>query len=340
MEVREEYIKRRDALVNALNAIDGVTCPMPKGAFYCVAKLPVEDAEHFCQWLLESFDVNGDTLMMAPGAGFYSDPNNGKDEVRLAYVLNSDDLLKCAKIIEEGLKAYPGIEVQETSGAVLVSAAAGEVWDELVAFCVQKNWGGLENLSLIPGTLSPEECRFEYRDSLFKSHAPGRYLIWKVHFVLKKSPHEVHTQYGAIQEELNQRNIQNPTIADIREVVCYIRQSKLPDPKKLPNGGSFFKNPVVTKVQYDALKEKHPNLVAYPSGSDMKLAAGWLIDNLGWKGKRMGKVGVHDKQALVLVNYEDGSGKDIYDLSQAIIQEVSQAYDVELEREVRVVTSS
>lgn len=108
MDVRTEYIKRRDALVNALNNIDGVVCPLPKGAFYCVAQLPVENAEHFCQWLLESFDVDGETLMMAPGAGFYTDPENGKSEVRLAYVLNSDDLLKCTKIIEEGLKVYPG----------------------------------------------------------------------------------------------------------------------------------------------------------------------------------------------------------------------------------------
>ncbi|MBA5630016.1 UDP-N-acetylmuramate dehydrogenase [Moheibacter lacus] len=265
-----------------------------------------------------------------------------------------------------------GIEiVSETDEFVEVKVQSGENWHNFVQWTLAHNFGGLENLSLIPGnagtapmqnigaygveikdTMSElsaleistgkirkftnEECQFGYRESVFKNELKNQFIILDVTFKLTKKNHELHTNYGAIQSELEKLNIQNPTIQDISKAVINIRQSKLPDPKEIGNAGSFFKNPVISKTQFEAIQKEFPNISAYPSGNELKLAAGWLIENAGWKGKRFGDAGVHEKQALVLVNYGKASGKEIFDLSQSILDDVQEKFGILLEREVNI----
>ncbi|MBW6497494.1 MAG: UDP-N-acetylmuramate dehydrogenase [Bacteroidales bacterium] len=266
-----------------------------------------------------------------------------------------------------------GIEVvEENESEVVVKAAAGEDWDQFVSFCVLHGWGGLENLSLIPGHVgsspiqnigaygvelkdcfesleafekdngqvryfSAQACQFGYRDSIFKREAKGKYVILSVNFRLRKKNHLLNLGYGAIQAELQQRGVLQPTIADVREVVCSIRQSKLPDPAVTGNAGSFFKNPVVEQSVFERLKAEYPGLVAFPDKGGMKLAAGWLIEQAGWKGFREGDAGVHPLQALVLVNYGKASGGEIAALSEKIKASVSKTFGVSLETEVNIV---
>lgn len=266
-----------------------------------------------------------------------------------------------------------GIEIiSRTNDSVIVKAAAGENWHEFVNYCVNKGFGGLENLSLIPGNVgscpiqnigaygvevkdhilsvetvdlqsgeilifSNEECRFGYRDSIFKKDIKGKIAICSVTFELKLDP-EVHLEYGAIQQELAAMGIENPTIADISKAVCAIRQSKLPDPKLLGNAGSFFKNPTVDQKFAEKLAEIFPKLVSYPLGdAKVKLAAGWLIEQCGWKGFRDGEAGVHEKQALVLVNYGNASGSSLLTLAHRIQNSVYERFGVQLEMEVNVI---
>jgi UDP-N-acetylmuramate dehydrogenase len=266
-----------------------------------------------------------------------------------------------------------GIEIiEESEHDIIVRVGAGEVWHDVVMWAVNNNYGGIENLSLIPGSVgaspmqnigaygveikdvlthveafhiqnrevhnfSNDACKFGYRESVFKRELKGAYVIVYVTFKLSKSP-KLNLDYGAIREVLNERNISNPTIKDVSDAVIHIRQSKLPDPKVIGNAGSFFKNPAVKKEQYQALQVKYPNMPSYPlNETHVKVPAGWLIEQAGWKGKDFGNYGVHDKQALVLVNRGGASGQDIYDLSTKIVEDIEAKFGIELEREVNVV---
>jgi UDP-N-acetylmuramate dehydrogenase len=270
------------------------------------------------------------------------------------------------------LNEIPGITVVgEDERHVQVKAGAGVPWHDFVLHCVEQNWGGVENLSLIPGkvgaapmqnigaygveikdtflslealrisdgelvTFDREACRFGYRESFFKREGRDQFVILSVTFQLDKAPHTLHTTYGNIQQELEQRGIQHPTIQDVSEAVIAIRRSKLPDPAVLGNAGSFFKNPVVEAGVLEAIRVEHPDVVAYPAEGGYKLAAGWLIERAGWKGHRRNGHAVHDRQALVLVNHGGATGQEVFDLSTDILRSVQERFGVELEREVNI----
>lgn len=255
---------------------------------------------------------------------------------------------------------------------VLVTAKAGENWHEFVIYCLNKNYGGLENLSLIPGnvgtspmqnigaygteikdhfvnckvlnlktleveTFDLEKCRFGYRDSIFKQEGKDQYVILEVSFKLTTQNHTIKTEYGAIQSELENLRIVNPTIQDVSKAVINIRQSKLPDPKKIGNAGSFFKNPTIPLAQFGDLKLKFENIQGYPNGNFVKVPAGWLIEQCGWKGKQIGNVASHQLQSLVIINATgNASGKEIFDFSTLIIDSVKEKFGIELEREVNI----
>ncbi|HPZ26374.1 MAG TPA: UDP-N-acetylmuramate dehydrogenase, partial [Kaistella sp.] len=256
---------------------------------------------------------------------------------------------------------------------VLVTAKSGENWHEFVQFCLNKNYGGLENLSLIPGNVgtSPmqnigaygteikdvfvsckvlnletleieefdnEKCRFGYRDSIFKQEGKGKYVILEVTFKLTTKNHLIKTEYGAIKGELEKMSVDNPTIQDVSKAVIHIRQSKLPDPKVIGNAGSFFKNPTISKEQFKEVQIKYPEIPHYPSGDLVKVPAGWLIEQCGWKGKQIGNVASHKLQALVIVNATgNASGREIFDFSSLIIDSVKEKFGIELEREVNII---
>lgn len=267
-----------------------------------------------------------------------------------------------------------GISEEKTSDHnVLVTAKAGENWHAFVMYCLQKNYGGLENLSLIPGnvgtspmqnigaygteikdvfvscqvldlenfeikTFNLEECRFGYRDSIFKQEGKGKYIILEVTFQLTTQDHHIKTEYGAIQSELKSLGIIHPTIQDVSKAVINIRQSKLPDPKEIGNAGSFFKNPTIPLAQFENLKQKFENIQGYPNGDMVKVPAGWLIEQCGWKGKQIGNVASHQLQSLVIINATgNASGKEIYDFSTEIINSVKEKFGIELEREVNII---
>jgi UDP-N-acetylmuramate dehydrogenase len=265
-----------------------------------------------------------------------------------------------------------GIEViEENDEFVFVKAGAGVNWHQFVLHCIQQDWGGVENLSLIPGTIgaapvqnigaygveikdvfhslhafdikhhqliefSNADCAFGYRNSVFKQSYKGAMVICDVVFKLTKK-HVVKIGYGAIKDQLVSHGISAPTIRDVSNAVIAIRSSKLPDPNEIGNAGSFFKNPVVGKLFFEHLHRCYPHVVAYPSGSDMKLAAGWLIEQAGWKGFHEGSVGCYDKQALVLVNFGGATGAEILALAKKIQASVKGKFDIELEMEVNVI---
>lgn len=274
----------------------------------------------------------------------------------------------------EGLVVKIGIKgiVQQIDGdAVQVEAGAGEVWNDFVQYCVKNGFAGVENLSLIPGTVgaspvqnigaygvelqdvfescraveiktgklrtfSKADCAFAYRESIFKGELKAQYVITSVRFNLQTKP-KINTNYGAIETELAHRGIQQPNIADVSSVVSHIRVSKLPDPSTIGNAGSFFKNPIIEKNVFETLIAQHPDVVNYPMGnSRVKLAAGWLIEQCGWKGKIVGHTGTWKNQALVLVNHGGATGKEVYNLSEQIILSVNQVFNVRLEREVNI----
>ncbi len=252
-----------------------------------------------------------------------------------------------------------------------VKIAAGEVWHEAVLWCIENNYAGLENLSLIPGkvgaspmqnigaygveikdvfeslealdmqdgtkrTFNLEECEFGYRESVFKRKLKNKYLITSVTFKLNKKPN-FNTSYGAIEKELQNMGIKELSIKAISDAVINIRSSKLPDPNKLGNAGSFFKNPEISAKLINELKLKFPDIVVYElENGNFKVAAGWLIEKCGWKGKRNADAGVHINQALVLVNYGNAKGEEILNLSAEIIQSVKDTFNIELEREVNI----
>lgn len=267
-----------------------------------------------------------------------------------------------------------GISIQPLNeNEALVTAKAGESWHEFVMFCLDKNLGGLENLSLIPGNVgtSPmqnigaygteikdifvnctvlnletfeteifdlEKCRFGYRDSIFKREGKGKYVILEVTFRLTLGSHRIKTEYGAIQAELEKSGIGNPTIQEVSQAVTSIRKSKLPDPKEIGNAGSFFKNPTIPLAQFEALQRDFENIPGYPNEDSVKVPAGWLIEQCGWKGKQIGNVASHKLQALVIVNATgEATGKEIYDFSTEIINSVKEKFGIELEREVNII---
>lgn len=275
-----------------------------------------------------------------------------------------------ALVIKNELK---GIEVvEETEDHAVVKCAAGEVWHDFVLYCIDKGFAGIENLSLIPGntgaspmqnigaygveikdtfheleaidlktgelmTFSKTDCEFGYRESVFKRKYKDRFMILSVSFRLSRKP-VFHTEYGAIKQELDKMGISELSIKAISQAVINIRSSKLPDPKKIGNSGSFFKNPEVNAETYQRLLKEFPGLVAYPlDNGNYKLAAGWLIEQSGLKGYRSGDAGVHALQALVLVNYGHASGKEIYDLSSKVLETVDRKFGVMLEREVNII---
>ena len=253
-----------------------------------------------------------------------------------------------------------------------IQAAAGENWHQLVMYCVANNYAGMENLSLIPGsvgaspiqnigaygvelkdvfyelqaydirqknivTFSKGDCRFGYRDSIFKREGKGKFIILHVTFRLPKHP-VYNIEYGAIQQELEKMKIDRLSVAAVSEAVIRIRRSKLPDPAVIGNAGSFFKNPTVDNGKYEELKVKYPTMPGYVTDDNhTKLAAGWLIEQCGWKGYRKGDAGCYNKQALVLVNYGNATGADIYHLSEQVIQSVEKTFGIWLEREVNIV---
>jgi UDP-N-acetylmuramate dehydrogenase len=261
--------------------------------------------------------------------------------------------------------------VREDKDQVWLSVGAGEVWHELVLHTIAKGWGGLENLSLIPGcvgaspiqnigaygvevkecidsvnvwnwaekkfrALGNEECSFGYRDSIFKHQLKDKVIVTSVVFRLNKK-HNLTISYGAIKQQLTEMGIEEPTIRSVSDAVIAIRSSKLPDPKKIGNAGSFFKNTTIPKTVYEELIKAEPNMPSYPvDSSSIKVPAGWLIEQCGWKGFRDGDAGVHAKQALVLVNYGHAAGSDIWELSDRILASVKDRFGIDLEREVQV----
>ena len=275
-----------------------------------------------------------------------------------------------ALVIHLNLK---GIEIlSETKNHVKVKAMAGENWHEFVMWCIKHDFGGLENLSLIPGNvgtapiqnigaygvelkdvfvecnvleldnhnkkaLSKKECHFGYRDSIFKGKEKGKYIITDVMFKLTKKNHKSQTSYGAISAQLKKMKISNASIQDVSNAVITIRQSKLPDPNKIGNSGSFFKNPIISTKQFNDLKKMFPKIPSYSiSESETKIPAGWLIEVSGFKGKRFKDYGVHKKQALVLVNYNSAKGSDILNLAKLIQLTVNRIFGISLELEVNI----
>jgi len=265
-----------------------------------------------------------------------------------------------------------GIEIlKDDDDTVEIMAGGGENWHEFVMFCVAREYGGIENLSLIPGNIGAapmqnigaygveikdtfqylnafhiqsgeihqfnnNDCQFGYRESIFKNKFKGEYIILNIVLKLSKKP-RVNSSYGDIEKKLIEWDINNPSIKDISDAVISIRESKLPNPKKIGNSGSFFKNPIINSEQFKTLLDNYPNVVYYKMDNDLfKIAAGWLIDNAGWKGKTFNNYGIHKKQALVLVNYGGASGSDINDLSEKIIDDIHEKYKIKLEKEVNI----
>ena len=261
----------------------------------------------------------------------------------------------------------------EDEGTVTLKVMAGEVWHPFVMWTIDQGYGGLENLSLIPGqvgtapiqnigaygvelkdvfvscealemesgkmrTFSLDECKFGYRDSYFKKEGKGKYVITSVILKLTKKEHKIYTEYGAIQDELRKMNVTDPGIRDVSEAVIAIRSSKLPDPALLGNSGSFFKNPVISEDTYAELKNIHPDAPGYAQDEGgVKVPAGWLIENCGFKGKREGDAGVYENQALVLVNHGQATGAALLALSQKIQAGVLDKFGIQIHPEVNII---
>ncbi len=276
----------------------------------------------------------------------------------------------------EGLvikNSIPGIEIiREDNESALVEAGAGVNWNELVNYCVDRNLGGIENLAFIPGTAGAapiqnigaygEElsetfhslrgfyidtakpavfyksgCRFGYRDSIFKNELKGKFVVTKVQLMLSENP-EIRTGYGNIRDELEKTGKSGYTIKDVRDAVTKIRKEKLPDPAVIGNAGSFFKNPEVSREQYNLLKGEYPDIKAYPlDNGKIKLPAAWLIDRGGWKGYRKGNTGTHSRQALVIVNHGEATGEEILHFAKEIKRSVYEKFEVVLEEEVNII---
>ena len=263
--------------------------------------------------------------------------------------------------------------IKEDKDFVWVESQAGENWHEFVIWTIDQNLGGLENMSLIPGnvgttpvqnigaygteikdtfysceaisienqkikTFTKAECHFGYRESVFKNEAKDHYIITSVVFKLTKRNHKINTSYGDITAELAKNNITNPTLKEVSNAVIAIRQSKLPDPKELGNSGSFFKNPILLKTDFEKIHKKFPEMKFYEvSETEVKVPAGWLIEQAGFKGKRFGDAGIHKNQALVLVNYGNATGQEILDVSKDIQETIFKTFGIHIEAEVNVI---
>ncbi len=274
-------------------------------------------------------------------------------------------------VLHINLKGIQIVEESETE--VIVKVAAGENWHNFVLWCLEQNYGGVENLSLIPGnvgtapiqnigaygvelkdvfhscqaieiksqktrTFTKTDCKFNYRESIFKQELKDQYIITNVCFKLTKTNHKLRVSYGAISTELHNLNIKTPTIQDISKAVINIRQSKLPNPKEIGNSGSFFKNPVISKTAFLKLQKMFKDMPYYEiSDTEIKVPAGWLIETAGFKGKRFSDYGVHNKQALVLVNYGNAKGKDILKLATIIQTTIKKLFGIQIEREVNII---
>jgi len=267
-----------------------------------------------------------------------------------------------------------GIQITAASDdTVIVQVMAGENWHQLVLWAINHDFGGLENLSLIPGntgtspiqnigaygvelkdvfesceamhvptlkskTFSKTDCQFGYRESFFKNEGKGAYVITSVRLRLTKKNHQLNTAYGAIGIELEHQGIKNPTLKDISNAVIAIRKSKLPDPEELGNSGSFFKNPIISAIDFSQFHTKNPEAPFYKiSENEYKIPAGWLIEQCGFKGKRFGDAGVHKDQALVLVNYGSASGKEILALAHTIMETVELRFQIAIFPEVNII---
>jgi UDP-N-acetylmuramate dehydrogenase len=263
--------------------------------------------------------------------------------------------------------------VKEDENFIELAVASGEDWHEFVMYCIQKGYGGIENMSLIPGSVGAapiqnigaygreikdvltyvnavdldtremkkftnEDCEFGYRESIFKKSAKGNYFIVDVGIRLTKKNHQINTSYGDIEKWLNTNQIESPKIKDVSNAVIAIRRSKLPDPNDLGNSGSFFKNPIISSTHFEDLSKKFPSIKSYPvRDQEVKVPAGWLIESLGWKGKRVGNTGSHQNQALVLVNYGNATGSEVKKLAEDIIKSVWDTYQILLETEVNII---
>lgn len=263
--------------------------------------------------------------------------------------------------------------INENDDFVWVESQAGENWHEFVLWTITQNFGGLENMSLIPGNVGTtpvqnigaygteikdtfisceaitienqetksfikEDCHFGYRESIFKNEAKDQYIITSVVFKLTKKSHKINTSYGDISSELTKHNITNPTLKDVSNAVIAIRQSKLPDPKELGNSGSFFKNPILLKTDFEKIHRQFPEMKYFDiSETEVKVPAGWLIEQAGFKGKRFGDAGIHKNQALVLVNYGNATGQQILDVSKDIQDTIFKKFGIHIEAEVNVI---
>ncbi|MFM8741919.1 MAG: UDP-N-acetylmuramate dehydrogenase [Cytophagales bacterium] len=263
--------------------------------------------------------------------------------------------------------------VREADETITLEVASGEVWHDFVLHCVKNNWGGIENLSLIPGTtgaapiqnigaygvevkdvieyvnaidmttgenvsLNNQQCKFGYRESRFKHEWREKYFISSVTLTLTKKNHRINMQYGAIADTLKKMNVSLSTIQTVCDAVIAIRRSKLPDPAVIGNAGSFFKNPSITLDHYQSLQKNNPTIPNYPSvNQEVKVPAGWLIEQCGWKGKKLGNVGVHAQQALVLVNYGNAKGEEIFLVAMKIIESVKEKFNIVLTPEVNII---
>ena len=271
------------------------------------------------------------------------------------------------------LNSIKGKEIiDQTQESIFLKIGAGENWHELVMYTVDNGWGGIENLSLIPGNtgtapmqnigaygveiketfvelealeissgkivkFNNSDCEFGYRESVFKNKMKNQYIIVNITLELKKSP-VLNINYGDVKAILESQNINNPSIKQVSDAIISIRQSKLPDPKIIGNSGSFFKNPIVSLNQLELIKKKYPNVVNYKiNENEFKIAAGWMIERAGWKGKKFNNYGVHEKQALVLVNYGLANGMEIFNLSEEIILDIKDKFGIKLEREVNII---
>ena len=271
------------------------------------------------------------------------------------------------------LNSIKGKEIiDQTQESIFLKIGAGENWHELVMYTVDNGWGGIENLSLIPGNtgtapmqnigaygveiketfvelealeissgkivkFNNSDCEFGYRESVFKNKMKNQYIILNITLELKKNP-VLNINYGDVKAILESQNINNPSIKDVSDAIISIRQSKLPDPKIIGNSGSFFKNPIVSLNQLELIKKKYPNVVNYKiNENEFKIAAGWMIERAGWKGKKFNNYGVHEKQALVLVNYGLANGMEIFNLSEEIILDIKDKFGIKLEREVNII---
>jgi UDP-N-acetylmuramate dehydrogenase len=263
--------------------------------------------------------------------------------------------------------------LKQDENFVWVESQAGENWHEFVLWTIDQNYGGLENMSLIPGnvgttpiqnigaygaeikdtfvscnamnivtqdivTFNTPECKFGYRESVFKNELKDQYIITSVVFKLSKQNHKINISYGDITIELAKKNITNPSLKDVSNAVIAIRQSKLPDPKELGNSGSFFKNPIIPKSKFKKIQEQFPEMKYYEvSETEVKVPAGWLIEQAGFKGKRFGDAGIHKNQALVLVNYGNATGQEILNVSKNIQKTIFDTFGIHIEAEVNVI---